>query len=108
LNTDGSIDFATATIATRDGSYVEIALAVDTSNGFVTFGDNGSLTARFPDTLVGSSLWLFVGETGLIPEGSTEGLRANVEINNIPAPGAVLLVGLGGILIAGLRRRKIL
>jgi hypothetical protein len=111
LNTDGSIDFATATIGTRDASYnpITFLFTVDTSGGWVTLGDSGSLTAAFPDTTIGSSLWLFVGEAGLASEGSTEGLNALVSINNsVPAPGAVLLVGLGGLLVSALRNRKVL
>jgi hypothetical protein len=110
-NTDGSIDFATASITACNAFYNELWMAVDTSGGFTTLGDDGSLTAKFPDTAIGSSLWLFVGETGILSLGSTEGLRANVEINSlpsVPAPGAILLASLGGILIGGLRRRKIL
>jgi len=109
-NIDGSIDFATASIATCNGFYSELWMAVDTSGGFVTLGDDGSLTAEFPDTLIGSGLYLFVGETGLAALGSTEGLRANVEINQlpvVPAPGAILLASLGTVLLAGLRRRRV-
>ena len=111
LNGDGSIDFATATIGVRDASYnanLEF-FSVDSSDGWVTVGDSGSLYASFLNTPIGSSLWLFVGEAGLAAQGSTELLGAGVEINvpGIPAPGALLLVGFGSILVGALRRRKV-
>lgn len=107
LNADNSINFATATIQVRDGSFAN-PLAVGTSSGWVTLGDNGSLTAAFPDTEIGQGLWLFVGEVGT---ETTEGLRAAVDIAGppvIPAPAAILLAGLGTLMIGGLRRRGIL
>ena len=111
LNADGSIDFATATIGVRDASYnpnLEL-FSVNGSDGWVTLGDNGSLYAAFPNTVIGSHLWLFVGEAGLADKGSTELMNSAVEINvpGIPAPGAIFLAGLGSILVGALRRRKV-
>jgi hypothetical protein len=104
LNTDGSIDFATATIATRDGTYDPYSLAVDTSNGWVTLGDGGVLTVRFPETmLTGSGMWVFAGEVGM-----NEVLLANIEIADfkaVPAPGAIIL-GVVGVGFIGCFRRQ--
>jgi hypothetical protein len=109
LNAGGSIDLATATIAVRDADFSvpPYSLAVDTSNGWVTLGDNGSLTTAFPETLIGSHLWLFVGEAG---PNTTEQMLAAVEVTGpiVPVPGAIVLAGLGTSLLGALRRRRIL
>jgi hypothetical protein len=95
-------------LGVRDGSYDMYSLSVDGSDGWVTLGDNGVLTVAFPDTVIGSHLWLFVGEAGLVAQGSTELMNAAVEvIDVVPAPGAILLAGLGSILVGALRRRKV-
>jgi hypothetical protein len=107
LKGDGSIDFAVSTIAVRDASFSP-ALGVDTSSGWLTIGDNGVLSVDFPDTLVGSSLWLFVGEVGPL---TTENLHATVQINGrptVPVPGAILLASFGTVLLGGLVRRRVL
>ncbi|MCL5282311.1 MAG: hypothetical protein M1376_20690 [Planctomycetes bacterium] len=108
LNADNSIDFATATIRARDASYDGFALAVDTSDGWVTLGDGGMLTAAFPQTtLTSSGMYLFVGEVG----NYDEGLRATIDVTNfptIPAPGAIVLGTLGAGLVGWLRRRRVL
>ena len=107
LNADTSIDFATATIGSLDASFAD-PLAVNTSNGWVTLGYSGSLTAAFPATSIGSSLWVFVGEVG---PSTTETLLANVDVTGlpaVPAPGALLLGALGTSVVAWMRRRQTL
>ena len=105
---DVSIDFATATIGSRDAVYDAGSfpgLDPDTSDGWVTLGDGGSLTAGFSDiTLTGSSMYLFVGEVG-----QNETLRANVHVDfkPIPAPGAMMLSSIGIATCGWLRRRKV-
>jgi len=108
LNADGSIDFATATIRVNDASYNGLALAPDSSHGWVTLGDGGMLTATFPQTtLTSSGMYLFVGEVGSYDEG----LRATVDVTGrptIPAPGAIVLGALGAGLVGWMRRRRTL
>jgi len=105
LNLDGTIDVATATIGTLDASYAN-PLAVDTSSGWVTLGYDGSFNAVFPETAIGDSMWLFIGEVGI---DTTEGINANVRVPDapiIPAPGALMLCAMGTSLVTWLRSRK--
>ncbi len=105
LNVDGTIDFATATVGTLDASYGN-PLAVDTSDGWVTLGFDGSLNAAFPETAIGDSMFLFLGEVG-VP--TTEGINADVRVPDtpvIPAPGALMLCAMGTSLVTWLRSRK--
>jgi hypothetical protein len=109
LNANGSVDFGTATLGTRDGFYYPLSLTVDTSDGWVSVGEGGALRTAFPTTTIGSdSLYLFVGEVGI------NEFVCRAEIFNcggtcpppIPAPGAVFLGTLGAGLVGWLRRRK--
>jgi len=72
LNEDNSIDFATATLGIADAVYLPGVqnLSVDTSNGWVSIGDGGSIRVAFPLTSVSSegSLFLFLGDVGLRDE----------------------------------------
>ena len=80
LNPDGTIDHDTATLSTIDTSFNQGVpqLTVDSSHGWVSVGDGGSLHATFPlFTLTEEqSMYLFVGDAGP-PE---EDLGATVEV----------------------------
>lgn len=95
-----AVDEAFATLESIDGLFF--------STGSLTLGDGGSLTAIFdPEVMVGTSMFLFVGEVSGDPGETVTGL---VEIQEtapaVPLPaGAPLLIGaLGGL--AWLRRRR--
>ncbi len=65
LNADGSIDWDTATLDTRDGSYNALSLMVDTSDGWVSLGECGAMHTALPTTCLDGGLYLFVGDVGL-------------------------------------------
>jgi hypothetical protein len=109
LNLDGSVDFATATLGTRDGFYYPLSLTVDTADGWVSLGECGALYTAFPTTCVDGGLYLFVGEVGL------NEFVCTVEVNGggtcppaIPAPGVMFLGTLGAGLVGWLRRRQVM
>ncbi len=84
LTEGGLIDHSEATLGTLDGHYEPLALATETSGGFVTLGDGGSLTAAFPlfSLMDLDSVHLFVGDAGI----NDEGLSSVVDIEFVTAP----------------------
>lgn len=100
-----SIDFAQATLNTRDG-FFGAGLSTDLVSGFLTLGDGGSLIVGFlpPVALTGTET-LFVGEVGNDPG---EQLGANVTAAQdvpVPEPASLSLVGIG-LTWYGMRKRK--
>ncbi len=94
-----SVDEPFATLGAVDGVYF--------STGSLTLGDGGVLTAIFsPDVLVGSSLYLFVGEVSGDPG---EFVNASLKVSDtapsvpLPAPALLLISGLG---VLAFRRTK--
>jgi len=107
LNSNGSVDFGTATLGTRDGSYDTLSLTVDGSHGWLTLGYGGTLTTAFPYTEVGQSLYLFAGQ---VATNTNESCYATVDLCSpvVPAPGVIVLCSLGAGVAAWLRRRHAL
>jgi hypothetical protein len=70
------------------------------ANGFLSMGDGGQLVLTFADIAVGSGLYLIFGEVG------GQGEKLQVEVSQVPLPGAVwlLLSGIAALFGASLRR----
>ena len=78
---DGNaVDFATATLATRDARFVQgYYLAVNTSHGWVSLGEGGQITVAYPLISIaeGQQLFLFLGDAG----GHDELTDAQADVN---------------------------
>ena len=96
---DSTVDEAFATLGMID--------AIHFGTGSITLGDGGSIVAHFaPAVVVGSPLYLFIGEVGT---GAGEAAVGAIEITDtpvipLPASGLLLLAGMGGL--AAMRRFK--
>jgi hypothetical protein len=96
-----SIDAGLATLSTLDAFFS--VPSTSTSFGFLTLGDGGSLAFAFdPAVALGPNSALFLGEVGNSPG---EFVSANVSIN-VPEPGSLLLLGLGILGLALVRRQR--
>jgi hypothetical protein len=63
----GAVDDGTATLGTLDAQYVPgYYLSVDSSNGWISLGDNGQIRVSFPVVALGQgqTITLFIGEAG--------------------------------------------
>jgi hypothetical protein len=107
LNSNGSVDFGTATLGTRDGAYNMLSLTVDGSHGWLTLGYGGLLTTAFPYTETGQGLYLFAGQ---VATNTSESCTATVDFAcpAVPAPGIVVLCSIGAGVAGWLRRRHAL
>jgi len=87
-----------ATLGTFDG--ISTANRVS-ANGFLSLGDGGVVVLTFADILVGDSLYLIFGEVG------GQGEKLQVEVSQVPLPGAVwLLLSAIAALFGASRRRS--
>ena len=105
LNTDGSIDFATATLSELDAYdpyWLMGDARVDSTLGSVSVGDGGSMTVRFPTINLTSNdtIYLFVGEVG-----HNECLRVSADLNYVPEPATIGLLGISMALMVGSKSR---
>jgi hypothetical protein len=86
-----------ATLGVFDGVNSASTLNAD---GFLTMGDGGVLTLTFANILVGDHLFLVFGEVG------GQGEKLQVEISQVPLPGAIWLLLSGIAALFGASRRR--
>jgi hypothetical protein len=88
LEADQTIDHATATLGTRDGTYWEgVYFDVDHSDGWVSLGQGGALRAAFGLLgLTGESMYLLIGDAGPPAETLGADVEINLEVGSVHAP----------------------
>ena len=70
------------------------------ADGYLSMGDGGVIVLTFADIPVLSGLYLFVGEVG------GQGEKLQVEISQVPLPGAVWLLLSAMAALFGVSRRR--
>jgi len=93
----GGVDNSVVTLDTFDGVNSASTLNAD---GFLSMGDGGVIVLSFADIPVLSGLYLFVGEVG------GQGEKLQVEISQVPLPGAVWLLLSAIAALFGVGRRR--
>lgn len=93
-----TIDAAQATLDTFDAVSSD---NVNSANGFLTFGDGGTLIVNFADIAIGDSLFLLFAEVG-----GQAGEEILVRVSQVPLPGAVWLFLTGLMALIGFSRRR--
>jgi hypothetical protein len=95
---DGSgISEAATTLGIFDGVNSASTLSAD---GFLSMGDGGQIVLTFANILVGDSLFLMFGEVG------GQGEMLQVEVSQVPLPGAIWLLLSGIAALFGASRRR--
>lgn len=94
-----TLDNAVARLGLFDGFSSTV-----TPDGFLSLGDNGTISFNLSSELSGSGLYLYIGEVG--DNGEVAGSSIRVSQNAVPEPTTWLTLVLGfGILGAATRRR---
>lgn len=93
-----TIDAAQSTLGTFDAVSSDL---VATADGFLTFGDGGTLIVSFADIAITPNLTLFIAEVG-----GQAGEEILVRVSQVPLPGAVWLFLTGLMALIGFSRRR--
>lgn len=93
-----TINDAVATLDTFDAISSD---SIFSANGFLTFGDGGTLVVNFADIAITPNLTLFIAEVG-----GQAGEEILVRVSQVPLPGAVWLFLSGLMALIGFSRRR--
>ena len=97
--TGNAVDNAMATLGAFDGES-----STTTPFGFLSMGDNGSVTFNLLTALTTNGLFLYIGEVGDNGEVAASAITVR-DTNNVPLPAAPALLALGLMSMLGLRQR---
>lgn len=88
-------------VATLDTFDAVSSNSIFAANGFLTFGDGGTLVVTFADIAITPGLTLFIAEVG-----GQAGEEILVRVSQVPLPGAVWLFLTGLMALIGFTRRR--
>lgn len=99
----GAVDATTinGAVATLDTFDAVSSDSIFSANGFLTFGDGGTLVITFADIAITPGLTLFIAEVG-----GQAGEEILVRVSQVPLPGAVWLFLTGLMALIGFSRRR--
>lgn len=99
----GAVDATTinGAVATLDTFDAVSSDSIFSANGFLTFGDGGTLVINFADIAITPGLTLFIAEVG-----GQAGEEILVRVSQVPLPGAVWLFLTGLMALIGFSRRR--
>ena len=110
FGTDGTGSAVNNSVATLGSFDANSTTAIPGADGFVSLGDNGILGFNLTSPVSpGGGLYLYIGEVGDNGEVAAGSITVSDKpINGVPEPATLILLGIGFVGIAGLRRKKII